>query len=121
MLNTRCDPRFDVDITVDYSTAGIFLSNRVMNLSRGGLFIQTDKPLPLDSEVFLTLRLPEAAATIQTRGRVAWTWDMRKGTTHLVPGMGIRLVDTEPRQRQQLEAYLSGLTETRQGVSAVSG
>ena len=79
-----------------------------------------DKPLPLDSEVFLTLRLPATAATIETKGRVAWTWDMKKGTTHLVPGMGIRLVDTEPRQRQQLEAYLSGLAENREAVSAVS-
>jgi Tfp pilus assembly protein PilZ len=75
--------------------------------------------LPLDSEVFLTLRLPATSATIETKGRVAWTWDMRKGTAHLIPGMGIRLVDTEPLQRQQLEAYLSQLTKTEERLSAV--
>jgi hypothetical protein len=33
--------------------------------------------------------------------------------------MGIRLVDTEPLQRQQLEAYLSQLTKTEERLSAV--
>lgn len=109
MLNTRLDPRFDVDITVDYTTAGMFLSNRVMNLSRGGLFIQTDHPLPLNSEVFLTFRLPATETKIEMRGRVAWTFDMKKGTAHLVPGMGIRLVDAATQARQELEAYLTRL------------
>lgn len=103
---TRHDPRFDVQITVDWSTRDMFLSNHVTNLSKGGLFIQTPTPLPLNSEVFLKLTLPDVDAVVETKGRVVWTYDVRKGTSRVVPGMGIRLVDTPAQHREQLEGYL---------------
>ncbi|MBI3995245.1 MAG: PilZ domain-containing protein, partial [Nitrospirae bacterium] len=47
----RKDLRIDVNIKVDYSTKGMFVSNYVTNLSKGGVFIQTNDPLPIQSQI----------------------------------------------------------------------
>jgi uncharacterized protein (TIGR02266 family) len=101
--------RYVVDLTVDCSTRDAFVSNRVTNLSRGGLFISSDQPLPIATEVDLTLRLPDTHTCITARGRVVWNYDIRKGTSRIVPGMGIRLLDLKPEEQQKLVAYLDTL------------
>jgi hypothetical protein len=52
------EPRHRVDIEVDETTSGMFTAARVSNLSRGGLFIETGRPLPLQAPVELALKLP---------------------------------------------------------------
>jgi uncharacterized protein (TIGR02266 family) len=108
-VNTREHPRYEVSIPVDCSTRHVFVSNHVSNISRGGLFIRSDAPLPLNSEVSLVLRLPETDECIRATGRVIWNYDMRKGTTRVVPGSGIRFLDMPPSDRATLERYLAGL------------
>lgn len=102
-------PRYEVNIEVDCSTRDMFLANRVTNISTGGLFMETHNPLPLQSEVLLTLRLPEINATIQTKGRVIWTYDIRKGTTRLLPGTGIKFTKMSLEHQRLLEKYIAGL------------
>jgi uncharacterized protein (TIGR02266 family) len=85
----------------------MFVSNRIMNLSRGGLFMRTERPLPLHSDVALTLLLPHAR--IEALGRVVWNYDMARGSMQLVSGSGIRFVDMAPEDRRLLEGYLSEL------------
>jgi len=105
----RREDRFEVDIAVDCSTKHLFLSNHVSNISRGGLFIQSPTPMPLDSEVALVLRLPGYPRPILAKGRVVWHYDVRKGTSRIVPGSGIRFVDIPAGDRALLEDYLSRL------------
>jgi uncharacterized protein (TIGR02266 family) len=115
--------RFRVDIEVSCSTSGLFLSNRVTNISRGGLFIQSSSPLPLQAEVDLALTLPETGATIQATGRVIWNYDVAKGSSHLVPGSGIKFVDISPGDRALLEdclARLAGAAATAERQSGPS-
>jgi uncharacterized protein (TIGR02266 family) len=106
----RKDPRFDVTIRVDYSTKDIFVSNYVTNLSRGGVFIQTDHPLPIQSEIRLTFTLPDDNIKIEAKGKVTWTFDIRKGTGHVSPGMGIRFTDLSSEQRAMIENYIKKLS-----------
>ena len=87
----RVHERYEVTIPVDCTTQQFFLANHVCNISRGGLFIRSDKPLPLETEVSLVLRLPEADLCIRAMGRVVWNYDIAKGTSRIVPGSGIRL------------------------------
>jgi len=109
MGGERNHPRYLVDLTVDCSTRDAFVSNRVTNLSRGGLFIRSDRPLPIATEVDLTLRLPDSQTSIRARGRVVWNYDIPRGTARLVSGMGIRLLDMKPEEQQKLVAYLDTL------------
>lgn len=105
-LDRRKDTRFDVKIKVDYSTKDIFLSNYVTNLSKGGVFIETDIPLPVQSEIQLTFLLPDVNVTIETKGKVVWTYDVKKGTGRIVSGMGIKFMDLAPSLKAQIEDYL---------------
>jgi type IV pilus assembly protein PilZ len=107
--SSREHPRYEVSIPVDCSTRDAFVSNHVCNISRGGLFIRSDTPLPINSEVSLVLRLPGVEQCIRATGRVIWNYDMRKGTTKIVPGSGIRFLDLPPSDRAMLERFLTGL------------
>jgi len=101
------EPRYAVDILIDCSTKDLFLANRMTNISRGGMFIQTR--LPLDAEIDLRFKLPGSELTIDARGRVVWNYDIRRGSVHLVAGSGIRFTEMEPEHRAALESCLRAL------------
>jgi uncharacterized protein (TIGR02266 family) len=111
-VDTREHPRYQVTIPVDCSTRDLFLSTHVCNIGKGGLFIKSETPLPLNAEVTVVLRLPEAEGCIRATGRVVWNYDIEKGTSHLIPGAGIRFVDMSASDRATLERHLAGLTPT---------
>ncbi len=106
----RKDTRLDVTIKVDYATKGMFVSNYVTNLSRGGVFIQTDDPLPIQSQINLTFTLPEFNITIKAKGKVTWTYDIKKGTSIIIPGMGIKFTDLTAEHKALIEDYISKLS-----------
>jgi uncharacterized protein (TIGR02266 family) len=110
----RAHERYEVTIPVDCTTQQIFISNHVSNISRGGLFIRSDKPLPLQAEVSLVFRLPDAGLSIHAKGRVIWNYDVPKGTSQIVPGSGIRFIDMSPADRAALEAYIDRLATRRE-------
>jgi uncharacterized protein (TIGR02266 family) len=108
--NTRQHPRYEVSIPVDCSTRELFFSNHVCNISRGGLFVRSDTPLPLGAEVSLVLHLPGSDRSLFATGRVIWNYDAEKKTSRVVPGSGIRFVGMTASDRAALEGYLGGLT-----------
>ena len=112
MQMQREHDRYPVDLRVDCSTLDAFVSNRVTNLSRGGLFIKSDTPLPIAAEVDLTLTLPGTDRPLRARGRVIWNYDIAKGSCHVVRGMGIKLIDLGAKERRTLTEYLETLRST---------
>jgi uncharacterized protein (TIGR02266 family) len=114
------EPRYQVDISVDETTTSIFTAGRVTNISRGGLFIETPAAPPIDTPVDLALRLPEIRTVLNVHGRVAWTYDMKKGTTQLMTGAGIKFIDMTRDQLSMLEAYLTRLGPPERRPMAVS-
>ncbi len=111
-VGTRQHPRYKVTIPVDCSTRDLFVSNHVCNIGKGGLFIRSESPLPLNAEVSLVLYLPATKGSIRATGRVIWNYDIEKGTCHIIPGSGIRFVGMSASDRATLESYLAGLTPT---------
>ena len=107
----RCNSRYHVHIKVEYKTKGMFLSNYVTNISKGGVFIETKEPFPVSSEIDLALELPESQSTIHAQGRVAWTYDIKKGgPLVVVHGMGIKFTDIKPDEIKALETYIEELS-----------
>jgi len=45
-------------------------------------------------------------------GRVIWSYDIEKGTSHIAPGSGIRFVGMSRSDRAALKGYLAGLAPT---------
>lgn len=88
-LTRRIYPRAPLELRVHYRTTGSFLVSYTVNLSRGGLFVETDDPLPEGSRVTLRLEVPGAEREVETTALVVW---VRRETNEIgePPGMGMR-------------------------------
>jgi len=96
----RVDPRLPFILRVSFSDrAGLVAASE--NLSRGGLFVQTDAPLGLGARVRVSLSFPGLLDPIEVRGVVTWA---RPTSPEVRAGVGIR-ADEEDRPR--LEALLN--------------
>jgi uncharacterized protein (TIGR02266 family) len=85
----------------------MFTAGRVTNISRGGLFMETPSPLPLKARIDLALQLPEIHTVLNLHGRVVWTYDVRRSTSQIMTGTGIKFEDMSPEQALLLESYLA--------------
>jgi uncharacterized protein (TIGR02266 family) len=103
------EPRYRVEIRVDCTTKDLFLANRITNISRGGFFIEAN--LPLHSEIDLCFRIPDSHLAIDAKGRVIWTYDMKKNSARLVSGSGIKFTEMTEDDRRLLEQYLEKLAK----------
>ncbi len=58
----------------------------------------------------LKLAFPKSDRTIEAVGKVAWTYDIKKGSSRIFPGMGIKFTKMPPKERAFLEEYLQKLS-----------
>ena len=65
------------------------LAARSRNLSRGGMFIETDEPLPPETEVALEFGLPDGHSPIAPTAQVIWSGDSEAGDSR---GMGLQFL-----------------------------
>ena len=87
-------PRLPIKLEVEYRTAGAFLVSYSVNLSKGGIFIETASPLPVGSQLSLMFEVPGAGA-LEVSGLVAW---VRQGSFDGLPdGMGIQFDNLDER------------------------
>jgi uncharacterized protein (TIGR02266 family) len=90
----RRDDRVPARLQVAFRTAGAFLVSYSVNLSRGGIFIETATPLPVGTDLTLQLEVPGAGA-FELVGQVAW---VRQGSPDGFPdGLGIKLQELDAR------------------------
>lgn len=90
----RKDSRLPARFQVSYRTQGAFLVSYSVNLSKGGIFIESDTPLPIGTDVSLTLDVPETGP-IELMGQVAW---VRIASADGMPdGMGVQLRELDER------------------------
>ena len=100
----RIHPRAPVELKVDYKRVNSFLADYTKNISRGGTFIGTDKPLPIGTRLRFRISVPDVAVPINLTGEVAWI-----APAGDEPGMGIRFVDLEGEAREVFEARVEKL------------
>ena len=100
----RSHPRARVELRVDYKRVNSFLADYTKNISRGGTFIGTDKPLPIGTRLRFRISVPDVAVPINLTGEVAWI-----APAGDEPGMGIRFVDLEGEAREVFEARVEKL------------
>jgi uncharacterized protein (TIGR02266 family) len=110
-MNDRRYSRVPISVEVAYRTAGAFLVSYSVNLSKGGIFIETPAPQPVGERVSLRFEVPGAGA-IEINGVVAW---VRNGSVDGLPdGMGVQFEDNlDERYGDVIDAMVrdfSGLT-----------
>jgi type IV pilus assembly protein PilZ len=106
--NKRRAARLHHEIPVAYRSVGSFLTDWATNISHGGLFINTRKPLPVGTDVKILIQLPGAAFPYQFEGRVTRVSEF-DNRANMVPGMGVQFTDVDEPRRREIEAYLERL------------
>ena len=92
----RRSAREDLKIPVDYSAVDAFFSEFTTNVNEGGMFIATETPSPLGTDVALEFRLPGLERPVNVSGRVAWISD-GKGDSPVGMGIEFRELAVEVR------------------------
>ena len=114
----RRSPRAPIELKVEYKRLNAFFADYTKNISRGGTFIQTGKPLPVGTEFVFKLYVPTLEQALHIRGQVKWIVEPRAdgkdlGTdadgTPRVAGMGIRFVYTTEDERRHIEHLVERL------------
>jgi uncharacterized protein (TIGR02266 family) len=83
------------------------LTNYSVNMSSGGLFIETVNILPVDMELIIKFKLPDTDTIISCKARVAWTNEpgaLKKSS--LPPGMGLQFIDLSLDNLHFVRAFL---------------
>ncbi len=97
-------------VQVEFRTASSFLVAYSINLSRGGLFLETDTEVPTGTTMTLDFSVPNAGIT-SVNGTVAWRRALEEGASG-PPGIGIEFQDITP----QLGALIDKLAAGFRGV-----
>jgi uncharacterized protein (TIGR02266 family) len=86
--------RVPVGVEVTYTVGNRERGGRVVNLSKGGLFLEADYLSPIGTKLTVNLTLP-AFNAIHVNGVVTWVNDGQTAkATHLPKGVGVKFVET---------------------------
>ena len=75
-------------------------------LSEGGVYVRKEEPLPIGSDVDVTLHL-EDVKTRQFKGKVIYTKETFGDFSSLSPGMAIEFFGLSEQERQDMHDYLN--------------
>lgn len=103
---SRQHPRAPIELKVDYKKLNSFFADYTKNISKGGTFIKTAKPLPIGTRFLFKLTVPRRAAPFELLGEVVWSVREGEGDE---PGMGIRFIYSEEHVRREFEVAVEGL------------
>jgi type IV pilus assembly protein PilZ len=103
--------RAPIDLKVEYKKMNTFFADYTKNISKGGTFIKTAKPLKVGTEFLFKLVIPALDKPIEIRGRVMWTNQEGNAQRPEVPddGMGIKFLYDDDTQRADFEGLVEKL------------
>jgi type IV pilus assembly protein PilZ len=107
--------RHAVQLRVDYKRMNTFFADYAKNISKGGTFIRTGKPLDVGTEFIFVLSIPDQAKQLELRGEVIWTVVGDEATEERPAGMGIRFRFEDDGERQVLERFVEALMAEKLG------
>jgi len=99
----RVQERVELEVDIGLHSATQFYAGLSNDISEGGIFVSTVKPMPVGSELSISFVLP-GGHTVTTRGRVAWLSIPRGDDGR--PGMGVRFERLEDQHRHAIEKFL---------------
>ncbi|MCC7074695.1 MAG: TIGR02266 family protein [Deltaproteobacteria bacterium] len=114
---TREHPRAPIELKVEYKKLNTFFSDYTKNISKGGTFIKTEKPLKVGTEFVFKLFVPAQDEPFTLRGQVAWTNTEAEAQRPEIPdrGMGIRFLYTDDGQKRAFEAFVEDMMKDALG------
>jgi uncharacterized protein (TIGR02266 family) len=98
--------RTDLIVRVDYATIDEMFSEFTRDINEGGLFIETEKPRPVGTEVTMHFNLPGSDEMLVTVGRVV---RHAAGDGDALAGMGIEFDELSADDRKKIDEIIRAL------------
>lgn len=103
---SRESPRAPLEVAVTFESRSNFYVGFARDISRGGVFVATDAPLPHATPVTLELALPEGTV-LSVAGEVRWSREYDRSAPETVPGMGIQFTSLSSEALAAIESFVS--------------
>jgi uncharacterized protein (TIGR02266 family) len=132
MTEMRKDRRAPASLKVKYKSATVddFIEQFGTDVSRGGIFIKTKKPLEAGALLKFEFQLQDGSAVLHGVGRVAWRRVEQQARPDLPAGMGIKFFKLSDHSRvvvERIESRFAGnksryeLTDAAEFAAPMSG
>ncbi len=105
----RAYPRAPIELKVEYRRLNTFFADYTKNISRGGTFIKTHKPLSIDTEFVFKLYIPTLDEPLHLTGKVQWIVNPGEEEPGEQPGMGIEFTYQDGDERSGIEGTVEKL------------
>lgn len=105
MSENRGHTRLPIKIRVDFASNDALHSAFSMNISAGGIYVATPKPLPPGDEVVLQIYLPSLDGPVEMLGEVVWSNVHPDGQNDFPEGMGIRFLNLSSFVHEHLGTF----------------
>ena len=114
--NHRRNPRAPLRLRIDYERMNAFFADYTKNISKGGTFIKTARPMEVGRRCQFALSLPALSEPLLLEGEVAWVLPPEHAEPRgAEPGMGVRFVFADEAARRKFERAVERLMEESLG------
>ncbi len=103
----RQSVRVKTEFRVSYPDMDKLLVDYTRNISKGGLFIKTERFLPLNSVIRLHIGLPEGGGQVSCIGKVIYVRGLKDSGPGRPSGLGIEFLDMLEESMQRIEEFIS--------------
>ncbi|MBX3183173.1 MAG: TIGR02266 family protein [Polyangiaceae bacterium] len=111
----RLARRAPIELKVEYKRLNTFFADYTKNISRGGTFIATERPLQVGTEFVFALGVPKLPEPLRLTGRVIWVVLPEEATQASPAGMGIEFQYSGEEERRTKEAVVEKLLKDQLG------
>lgn len=104
----RDGEREAIELRVEYRRMNMFFADYTKNISKGGTFIRTKKPLPIGTQFVFSLVVPSFSEPLCLTGKVIWSVLPEDASTANPAGMGIEFQYDNDQQRERVDGIVRG-------------
>ena len=101
--------RLPIELKVEYKRLNSFFADYTRNISRGGTFIRTQKPLEIGTEFLFRMKVPKLEDALVLKGRVQWIVQPDEATEEQDAGMGIGFIYESEADRERIRTAVEKL------------
>ena len=107
-FSSRKQTRVQNTLSLTFKDRQSFVKAYTGNVSRGGLFIMTERPLKQGEQFLLKLQVPDLPEPIKVNCEVSWVRE-QTDTEKRPPGMGVKFCKMTKKDNQVLNQYFQTL------------
>ncbi len=108
-IERRASPRAEIVVRVNYQSVDSLFSEFARNINDGGIFVETDAPQPIGTNVELEFKLPGSDRPIEVVGNVVRSVRADQVDPDGIAGMAIEFENLDADARQQINEIIQKL------------